>query len=65
MVVYSEKLSNIIVSEKCEVYSTIKYSFCLSLNLSQKGHTSIESLQMTSKFELDLYVIMLCPSVKN
>ena len=35
---YSEKLSDIIVFEKCEVYSTKKqYSFCISLNLRQKG----------------------------
>ena len=35
---YSEKLSDIIVLEKCEVYSTNKgqYSFCISLNQSQK-----------------------------
>ena len=64
MMVYSEKLSKIIVSEKYEVYSTNKYSFCISLNLSQKGHNSVKSLQMTSNFELDLYVIMLNPSVK-
>ena len=35
----NEKLSDIIVLEKCEVYSTKKkqYSFCISLNLSLKS----------------------------
>ena len=34
---YSEKLSDIIVLEKCEVYSTKKqYSFFISIKLIQK-----------------------------
>ena len=38
IIAYSEKSSDIIVLEKCEVYSTKKkqYSFCISLNVSQK-----------------------------
>ena len=37
MMGYSEKLSDILVLEKCEVYSTkSQYSFCISRNLSQK-----------------------------
>ena len=37
MIAYSENLLDIIVLEKCDVYSTkSQYSFCISLNLSQK-----------------------------
>ena len=62
---YSKKLSDIIVLEKCEVYSTkSNFSFCFSLSLSQKGHNSVKCLQMISKFELDLYCMMLYHSVK-
>ena len=54
-----------VVFEKCKVYFTkSQYSFCISLNLSQKGHNSLKNLQMTSKFKLSLYFIMPYPSVK-
>ena len=43
-----------------------QYSFCISLNLSKKkGNNSVKSLQVTSKFELDLYFMMLQPSVNS
>ena len=53
---YSEKLSDIIFLEKCEVYSKKKTSiaFDFSLNLSQKK--AITQSKMTSKFKLDLYL---------
>ena len=63
----SDKLSDITVLEKYEVYSTKKanIAFAFSLNLkSKKGHNSVRSLRMTSKFELGLYFIMLYNSVK-
>ena len=60
---YSEILSDIIALGKCEVHCTKKpYSFCISQGLSQKGHNSVKTLQMISKFELDLYFMILYPS---
>ena len=62
---FSEKLSDIIVLDECEVYSTkSQYSVCISLNLSKKGHNSVKTLQITSKFKFDLYIVMVYPSVK-
>ena len=56
---YSEKLSDIIVLEKCEVnLQKNRYSFCFSLKLIQKMAI------MTSKFELDLHFITFYPSLK-
>ena len=47
---YSEK-SNIIFLEKCEEYSTKKqYTFCISLNISQKGP------KLRHKFANDLQI---------
>ena len=50
---YSEKMSDIIVLEKCEVDSTKKASIAFALN---KGDNSVKSLQITSTFEIDLYL---------
>ena len=41
-----------------------QYSFYISLNLSQKRAITQSSLWMTSNFEIDLYFMMLYPSVK-
>ena len=62
---YSEKLSDFVVLEKCEVYAgKSQYSLCISLNLSKKGNNSVKSLKMTPKsLELDLYFMMLNPFV--
>ena len=49
---YNEKVSDIIVFGKNDAsLQKSQYSFCTSLNLRQN---SVKSLQMTSKFELDL-----------
>ena len=61
---YSKKLSDIIVLGKCEVYSTKKPIQLLPKPKSKKGHNSVKKLQMTFKFELDLYFMMFYPSVK-
>ena len=63
---YSEKLSDIIVLEEWEVYSTKKPILPLHLPKpkSKKDHNSVKKLRMTSKFELDQYLMMLHPFVK-
>ena len=64
IIAFSENLSDIIVLENCEVYTTkSQYSFGISLKLSKKGHNSVKSLRMTSNFEFVSYVIMLYLSV--
>ena len=62
---YSEKLSDIIVLEKCEVYATKKqYSICFSLNQSKKDSQLSQHFADYPRFELDLYLLMLDPSVQ-
>ena len=64
---YREKSSDIIVFEKCEVYSTKKSQncFCISLNLSQNRAIAQSKLQRTFKIELDLYYTTLLVTMLN
>ena len=61
-----EKLSDIIVLEKFEVYSTKKANraFVLAETQVKKGHYSVKNLRLTSKFELDLSFMTLYISIK-
>ena len=58
---YSWKLSDIIALVKCEVHNKkkAKDSFSISQNLILKKMPHLaQILRMTTKFELDLYLIM-------
>ena len=39
-------------------------SFCISLNLNKKGRNSVKSLKNTSKYKIDVYIMMFYLSVK-
>ena len=64
IIAYSEKLSDISFGEMWRFHNKGQYSFSIGLNICQKGHYSVKRLQITSKFELDLYFMMIYPSLK-
>ena len=60
IIAYSEKLSNIIA---LWIHKNANIAFALAQTLIKMVHNSVKSLQMTSKFELELYFFMLYTSV--
>ena len=44
-------------------FKSYKLATTIIQNLRKKGHKSVKILRMTFKFELDMYFMMLYPSV--
>ena len=66
---YSEKASDIYFRRNVKLIpQKSQYSFCISINLSQKwiikGHYSVKNMRTTSKLQLIMYLLMLYLSVK-